>query len=510
MSQKNYKCTHSLPKIDFETDVLIIGYGAAGANAAIAAHDAGARVSIIEKLNYPGGNSGVCAGAMLIPNDIEQAVKYYRSLSFGTVDEEMIHDFAEAMVGVPELLKKLGAEFKVKHMEPAYFPRLLDGKINRIQFSPTGAEGFRFLQRAVEDRNINIFMNTQATGLIQDHETGAVLGARIKHNEKEKTIFSYKGVLLACGGYEYNPTMLANFNVPGAVDYIFPWGTPGNTGDGVKLAIEAGAALWHMASIEWGAFCARKPSLEFGTAIGCGISRHRPNGSYLFVNKYGKRFMAESTNIVHRKAPLEILSFDHENAEYKNLPAYMIFDDSYLRAGPIASTRETFEEMWGGQVGYPMIHNIYEWSPDNRAEIDKGWVLQAQTLKDLGEKLKIDSIALEETVRSFNGSVKEGWDNLYERKKESLAPLDSPPYYAVELALTLTNTQGGPKRNKECQVLDFDDKPIPKLYAAGELGSFFGFLYQGGSNYPEAFASGQIAGNNAAAERPWNSEVDKG
>jgi succinate dehydrogenase/fumarate reductase flavoprotein subunit len=86
---------------DYETDVLIVGYGAAGANAAIAAHDAGARALIIEKLGFPGGNSGVCAGAMVIPETIEEAVRYYRALSFGTVDEEMIRTFAEEMVGIP-------------------------------------------------------------------------------------------------------------------------------------------------------------------------------------------------------------------------------------------------------------------------------------------------------------------------------------------------------------------------------------------------------------------------
>ena len=95
-------------KVDYDTDVLIVGYGAAGANAAIAAHDAGARVLIMEKLDYPGGNSGVCAGSMLIPESVEEAVRYYRGLSFGTVDEKMIRVFAEAMVGIPRLLTELG------------------------------------------------------------------------------------------------------------------------------------------------------------------------------------------------------------------------------------------------------------------------------------------------------------------------------------------------------------------------------------------------------------------
>jgi succinate dehydrogenase/fumarate reductase flavoprotein subunit len=130
----------------------------------------------------------------------------------------------------------------------------------------------------------------------------------------------------------------------------------------------------------------------------------------------------------------------------------------------------------------------------------KGWVLQADTLEDLAGKIGVDSPGLEETVRNFNRACGEGKDSEFGRARESLAPLAAPPFYAVELGLTLVNTQGGPKHNEDGQVLDFRNESVPRLYAAGELGSFFGFLYQGGSNYPEAWAFGQIAGKRAAAE----------
>jgi succinate dehydrogenase/fumarate reductase flavoprotein subunit len=491
------------PKWDYETDVLIVGYGAAGANAAIAAHDAGARVLVVEKMGFPGGNSGVCAGAMLVPESLEEALRYYRALSFGTVEEEIVRAFAEAMVGIPRLLTGLGAQFAVRRTEAGYFPSLLGGRVQRIQFSPTGAGGFRFLQNLVENRKFEVLMDTPATSLIQDPRAREVIGVKAQRKGKEITLLARRGVILASGGYEYNRRMLADFHFPGATDYIFPWGAPGNTGDGIKLAAEAGAALWHMAAIEWGALCARNPSQKFGTAVGTGLGWARPEGSFLFVNRHGKRFMRENMHLIHRKAPLEILFFDHERAEYRNLPAYMVFDETYRRQGPVASTQEHFQEIWGGPVGYASIHNIYEWSGDNQAEIDKGWVLPADTLADLAGKIGADTAALEETVCNFNRACTEGADPQFGRPGKSLAPLSTPPYYAVELALTLVNTQGGPKRNKDCQVLDFSNQAIPRLYAAGELGSFFGFLYQGGSNYPEAWAFGQIAGRRAAAETPW-------
>ncbi|HSR10481.1 MAG TPA: FAD-dependent oxidoreductase [Thermodesulfobacteriota bacterium] len=486
----------------YDADVLIVGYGAAGANAAIAARDAGAKVIVLEKLGFPGGNSGVCAGAMVVPESLEEAVRYYRALSFGTVDEDLVRAFAEQMVGIPRLLAGMGAEFKVFRTEPAYFPSFLHGKVQRIMFNPTGVDGFRFLDKLVRERNIEVMMNTTAVSLVRDADTGEVLGVKAGQDGKEITLLARRGVILTCGGYGYNKTMMADFNFPGAAEYIFPWGTPGNTGDGIKLATEAGAALWHMASLEWGAFCARQPSLEFGTAVGTGIARSRPEGSFVFVNRSGKRFMPEDTKLIHRKAPLEILFFDHEKAEYRNLPAFMVCDEEYQRKGPVTSTREDFMDMWGGPVGYAMVRKIYEWSGDNGEEIRKGWLVKADSLGELAGKIGADAPALEETIREYNAACREGRDAQFGRTPKTLAPLETPPYYAVELGLTLVNTQGGPKHNNECQVLDYQDKPIPRLYAAGELGSFFGFLYQGGTNYPEAWAFGQIAGRRAASEIP--------
>jgi succinate dehydrogenase/fumarate reductase flavoprotein subunit len=135
-------------------------------------------------------------------------------------------------------------------------------------------------------------------------------------------------------------------------------------------------------------------------------------------------------------------------------------------------------------------------------EIEKGWVIKADTLKDLALKIKVDPQGLEEAIRKFKDYASTGKDLEFERPKGSMAPIETPPFYAVEIGLSLINTQGGPKHNKHCQVLDPYNKPIPRLYAAGELGSFFGFLYQGGNNFQEAWAFGRLAGKNAASETP--------
>ncbi len=492
-----------VPKWDFTADVVIVGYGAAGATAAITAKDDGANPLIIEKMSMGGGNSGVCAGAMLFPNSLAEAVHYYRGLSFGTVDEEMIQGFAEAIIGIPQLLKDLGAEFEVRKASPNY--RALGGpEITYIQFNPTGVGGFKFLTRAVERRGIPAMFNTQARNLIQVPHTREIVGVRAEHEGKEIYVKAEKAVVLSCGGYGSNREMLEYYNFPGTTPYIFSWGSPGNTGDGLKLAGAAGAYLWHTSCYEWGPYCARVPSRQHGTAIGVGLGMANPAGSFLYANKYGKRFMNEGKSPVHLKEALEMIYFDQEKAEFCNLPCFMIFDETYRQKGPIAANLESFKRIFGGPMGYAMVHNIHDWSADNKPEINKGWIVQADTVRGLAQKIQVDPQALQETVEKFNALCGSGKEDDFGRRKNSITPLNTGPYYAVELGLTLINTQGGPKHNRNAQVLDFNDRPIPRLYAAGENGSFFGFLYQGGSNYPEAWAYGRIAGKNAAAEKPFH------
>jgi predicted oxidoreductase len=109
---------------------------------------------------------------------------------------------------------------------------------------------------------------------------------------------------------------------------------------------------------------------------------------------------------------------------------------------------------------------------------------------------------LEETLVRYNQYCKAGKDGDFGRPKEDLRALETS-LYAIQLWPALINTQGGPRRDKDSRVLDPEGKPIPRLYAAGELGSIWGYLYQGACNIGESLVFGRIAGKNAAAEKPW-------
>ena len=113
------------------------------------------------------------------------------------------------------------------------------------------------------------------------------------------------------------------------------------------------------------------------------------------------------------------------------------------------------------------------------------------------------SSALRETVKQYNEYCRKGEDADFHKPKEWLRPLEAPPYYAAKLWPGGPNTQGGPKRNIRGQVLRVNGTPLPRLYSAGELGSVWGMLYQGGGNVAECIAFGRISGANAAMEKVW-------
>jgi succinate dehydrogenase/fumarate reductase flavoprotein subunit len=507
-------------KWDHEADIVVVGSGYAGINAAVAGHAAGARVLILEKApeQFAGGNSSVSGGGMSIPSNVDDAKKYYRALGFGTVPDALVQDLAEAMVQVPEQLKKIGipvAPIQMGSGKPAVTPAsaaplrapsglaLLPGSgNNRIYvIAPkngyprmgTGHELYLAHKNCLLERNIRISYETPAKELIQNPIDKSIQGVVAEEKGNKIFVKARKAVILACGGYEANYEMQVYYNFPGIK--IFPWGTPYNTGDGINMVSEVGAPLWHTCNLEWDGPCVKAPSEKYGISVQAQIlTRAGVPGNYILVNKYGRRFMNDTKSLTHTKESLELTYFDHEKVEYPNLPFYIIFDETYRRKQPLVA-KNTFQ--WNH------VHKVVQWSSDNSVEIDRGWILKADTLGELAAKAGIDPAGLQATVLKYNEFCQAGKDAEFKRPPENLFPVATPPYYAAELALTVTNTQGGPKHNGKAQTLNKDDKPIPRLYSAGEFGSFFGFLYPGGSNIPEAIAFGRIAGENAAAEKPW-------
>jgi predicted oxidoreductase len=128
--------------------------------------------------------------------------------------------------------------------------------------------------------------------------------------------------------------------------------------------------------------------------------------------------------------------------------------------------------------------------------------VSAEQPEELAQKLVIHPAKqLRTTLEAYSKNCQSGKDEEFLRPKKTLQPL-SNRLFGVPVWPGLLNTQGGPRRNERGQILNVWQKPIPRLYGAGELGSIWGFLYQSGGNLGECLALGRMVGRNAAAEIP--------
>jgi succinate dehydrogenase/fumarate reductase flavoprotein subunit len=233
-------------------------------------------------------------------------------------------------------------------------------------------------------------------------------------------------------------------------------------------------------------------------------------GSFMVVDQYGKRFFDDSYN--GHSSYLYFCYYDPLKGAYPRLPSFLIFDEAMrLQGKPLSSN----SGQAGGITGAKTAKYNYHWSTDQSAEIEKGWIMKADTIADLVKAInarqvpnamtaykssvKMDPANLVKTVDTFNGYARQGADPEFGRKR--LAALGNGPFYATEVWPCGPNTQGGPRFNAEGQVLNPYGQPIKRLYKCGELGSIYGERYPGGGgNLSELLAFGRIVGKRVAAE----------
>ena len=371
---------------------------------------------------------------------------------------------------------------------------------------------WKLFRSSIDKRKIKVLHATPAKELIQDPFTKEIIGVKAENKGSEITVKAKRSVIMTCGGFENNQQMTQDYLQSFA--YAYPKGTPYNTGDGIKMAIAVGADLWHMQNCAGPAYVFKRPDVDYVEYTSW------PNNSYIYIGADGTRFVCETSGI-HAGRHGKIMEHGqwHQSptpstsAGTKYQPMHIIFDDVFRKGGPICNTKNFMG--WNSQVA-----KTYSWSKDNLAEIEKGWIIKADSIRELGEKINvgavdgIDPARLEQTVKTYNEYALKGVDPEFGRGKywdfftakwviSPLTPINKPPFYAMQLVAGYTNTQGGPRRNARAQIMQPNGRPIPRLYGAGELGSVYSLHYQGGGNIGECQAFGRIAGRNAAAEKPW-------
>jgi succinate dehydrogenase/fumarate reductase flavoprotein subunit len=492
---------------DYETDVVVIGYGGAGAVTAVSAHDAGAEVIILEKqlqdtaekVNQT-NSTRICRAACMNFKSEQGAVDFLTAASRGATPDDVIESWAKYATHTKEWIESIGGTMNDMPTNSSEYPYAVfpEGE-NYIPYvhKDYGAGLWTTLSSAVNSRSIQVIYNAPANKLVYNPNSGEVIGVTANQGGKEINIKARKGVVLSCGGFEFNFKMLDTFIWAHPCRFI---SNPGNTGDGITMAQAVGAALWHMPVIGgW--------PVSYIDELGVGLTSWGAQ-PYMWVNKYGKRFMGGPTansNFTAGTIPGHMASYgtfywDFTLCDFPAVPFFSIFDQTVINKGPVVDSAVL--DLTGD----------YKWSSDNSVEIAKGWVFKGETIEELAANIakdpdaagKMDAANLADTLTKYNQYCADGFDPEFGVVASTLTPLSTPPYYAIKMYPGCFNTFGGPKRDANGRVVDSFDAPISRLYSAGELGSIMGFLYAGGGwNICEVVTSGQIAGKHAASLTSW-------
>jgi hypothetical protein len=503
---------------DYETDILVIGYGGAGMWTALTSKDECASdVLILEKAPYRGGgNSSYNFGEFQVPTDENGAVEYILAASRDLTSESMARAWAKEAMRNTEYADKYNYPW---YQEPDH--KSASGSVCEYPFLPGGdtmgvakCEGlgmaaFEVLDKARADLGIEIVFDCHDEELIQNPETNEILGCwtLIGNDTTPKAVKGRKGTVICTGGFEFNEEMKNNY-LKCTPQKFYGWQY--NTGDGIGMVGKVGAQLWHMDLAIGGGWMApanNDPNFPFNLPMAS-----IKDANFVDVNKQGNRWHAETDFPNPHNGWHAWLPFNESIADFDHIPSWTIFDKTAFDAGPIGP-RSTDPMAHGNYApGFPKdLGGWDDWSEDNVTELNKGWILQADTIEALGNEIKkyekwMDVDNLIAAVERYNQLAEAGDDTDFHRNSVRMAPVVTPPFYAIATYPGGCSTLGGAKRNENAQVLDWDDKPIPRLYSAGSFGNFIGHTYGiTGGNVAENMVFGRLAARHASNLDAWDS-----
>ena len=448
---------------DVTCDVLVVGTGAAGGAAAVAAAEAGAKTIAIDKMPYYGGVSAMAGGGIGAPESseqkkygIEDTVEAYVDLwlEFNNnqyardnsgIDPDRITYVVSKAADTIDWLKENGFEFS----QPSSFG-LIEG-VDRFHYASNGKPTDLLYARANE-LGVEYMLETKAVALITD-ENNAVIGAKVEQGDKTFNIYA-NAVILATGGFAANEELLEKYTPDHVGKGAILNGSVSNTGDGILMAEAIGADVY-----ENGARLGMSYQVGDGSFAGLG----GPWSQSPIVDKTGARFINEHSH------PTMYPTLIYRDAA----PYYCIY------AGDV----EAYAEILAANEENPTVH-------------------KADSLEELADMMGFDKEVFLHDIAVYNEAATTGVDAAFGARVDYMTFATQPPFYAVEIYPVFTGTIGGLKTDKEARVLDTNGNPILNLYAAGEAsnGALYDLVYMSGSSFLNALTMGRIAGVNGAAK----------
>jgi 3-oxo-5alpha-steroid 4-dehydrogenase len=468
-------------------DVVVVGFGVAGACAAIEAGEAGADVLVLERGAGGGGASALSGGIFYLgggtpvqeacgqQDDPENMFRYIMA-STRCPDARLVRYFCDSSVEHFNWLEGQGIPFERSYykgkavMPPAPYglcdtgneklwsyreiarPSPRGHRVATTGGTPAGAIAMQKLIAKCESLGVRASYNMRVVGLVKN-ATGRVVGARVKRFGDVVDVRAKKAVVMAAGGFCFNREMV-NEHAPHVPESAEPLGIPSNDGDGVRLGLSAGGVAQAMDGV-------------------------MATGSYyppevlikgILVNSCGERFVNEDS--YHGRTAS--LLMDQPGAK-----AYLILD------------AETF---------------AYPGSALQREKAKQALVGAWETVVEMEHDLNLPVGSLQRTLAEYNQGAAEGKDPLLNKHKDWLQALDKAPYAAFDVSFASLNyvfiTLGGLKINEKASVLDAMGMPIPGFFAAGACVSHFpsdGSEYASGMSLGPGSFYGRVAGRSAAS-----------
>jgi fumarate reductase flavoprotein subunit/urocanate reductase len=444
----------------FRTDVLIVGSGGAGMAAAVEASSKGAKVIVLEKLPFIGGHTIISGGSVNAPDPERQAKNGIKGDSPELFTKQTLE--AGDFRGDPAVVKVMGdnATAMLRWFESLglkWDDRVFEawgGLYPRSQNSGAtnaGRDYIRVLNDAAKKNGVVIRTNTKLVRILRDDEDGPVYGVMAATGTAAPQVYLAKAVVIATGGFTANVAMRMAHNP--RLDEKFRTtanptgkGLDGSTGEGIVLAQRIGADAVGMDYIQLIPFSG-------GRAIDY-------VGGDIFVNFDGKRFVNEGGR---RDAISDAI------LSQRGQKMWVITDDQSIKGASL------------------------------KGKLERGIIFKADTIDEMAKKMEVDPKVLKATLDHYNQFGKDKQDPDF-GKVTFTQTIDKPPYYFGIETADVHFTCGGVRINPKTEVLDFDGKVIPGLYAAGETtGGVHGTNRAGGNSLTAIFVFGRIAGANAAA-----------
>ncbi|MBM3534248.1 MAG: FAD-binding dehydrogenase [Alphaproteobacteria bacterium] len=485
-----------------ETDVVVVGAGNAAFCAALSAAEHGVRVLVLERSpeEEAGGNSRFTAGAMrcvydgvddlraIMPDLTDDEI---RNTDFGSYTEERFFDDMARLTeyradpDLVELLVKRSRETmrwmrgKGVRFQPIYGRQAfkVDGKFKfwgglTVEAWGGGPGLVASLTDAAKRNGITVAYGARAASLI--HDDGGVRGVRVRQNGKTREVAA-KSVVLAAGGFQANAEWRTRYLGPGW-DLAKVRGTRFNTGDGIRMALEAGA----MPTGNWSGCHAvgwDRNASEFGDLdVGDNFQKHSyPFG--IMINANGDRFV-------------------DEGADFRNY--------TYAKYGRVILAQP-------GQFAWQVFDRKVLYLLRDEYRIKRVTKVSAATLEELVQKLDdVDPARALQTITAYNSAVRKDVPfnpNVKDSRSTVGLPvpksnwantIEEPPFEAYAVTCGITFTFGGVRIDPGARVIDTEGQPIPGLFAAGEMvGGIFYFNYPGGTGLMNGAVFGRIAGASA-------------